>query len=153
MNGNKLPTVPKKKNYLNNKDLLEQIKLSKAQGKMTNELAKMLQLLCYRYANKGNYINYTYNEDMQAYAMMMLCKTWNAFDPAKSDNPFAFYTQCIKHSFSQYLNAEKKQRDVRDAILVDNGMNPSFTYQMEHSSGSDGSSCVDTEYNGWGSNE
>lgn len=143
----------KKRNYLNNKDLLEQVKLSKAQGKMTNTLAKMLQMLCFRYAQKGNYVNYTYNEDMQAYAMMMLCRTWNAFDPAKSDNPFAFYTQCIKHSFSQYLNAEKRQRDIRDAVLVENGLNPSFNYQIEHSGDGSRTDCVDTDYHGWGNHD
>jgi DNA-directed RNA polymerase specialized sigma subunit len=120
---------------------------------MTRELAKMLQLLCYRYANKGNYINYTYNDDMQAYAMMMLCKTWNAFDPEKSSNPFAFYTQCIKHSFSQFLNSEKRQRDIRDAILVDNGLNPSFTYQMEHTGTGEGGTCVESDYHGWGADD
>lgn len=74
----------------------------------------------------------TYNEDMQAYAMLMLVKTWNSFDPAKSSNPFAFFTQCIKNSFIQFLNQEKRQRDVRDVMLVDKGMSPSYTFQMEH---------------------
>ena len=81
---------------------------------MSNDLAKMLQLLTSRYAKKGNFANYTYNDDMQSYAMLMLVKTWNSFDPAKSSNPFAFFTQCIKNSFIQYLNYEKRQRDIRD---------------------------------------
>lgn len=143
------PARPRK--YLNNRDLLEQIRLSKEKGRMSDELAKMLQLLCARYGSKGNYSGYTYNDDMQSYAMMMLCKTWGAFDHTKSNNPFAFYTQCIKHSFSQFLNSEKKQRDIRDAVLVDNGMNPSFTYQMDGYDGND--SCVETTYNGWGSDD
>jgi len=147
------PKPAKKKNYLNNKDLMTQIKLSKEQNKMTNELAKMLQLLCYRYANKGNYVNYTYNTDMQAYAMMMLCRTWKAFDPEKSNNPFAFYTQCIKHSFSQYLNAEKRQRDIRDTLLIENGLNPSFTFQIDHAHSDSDSTCVDSMYHGWGSDD
>lgn len=74
----------------------------------------------------------TYNEDMQAYAMLMIAKTWNSFDPDKSKNPFAFYTQCIKNSFVQYLNQERRQRDIRDSLLVNSGMAPSYTYQMEH---------------------
>jgi DNA-directed RNA polymerase specialized sigma24 family protein len=65
---------------------------------------------------------------MQSYAMMMLVRTWNSFNPEKSNNPFAFFTQCIKHSFIQYLNQEKKQRTIRDDLLVDQGMNPSFGY-------------------------
>lgn len=70
----------------------------------------------------------SYNEDMQAYAMMMLVRTWNAFNPEKSNNPFAFFTQCIKHSFIQYLNQEKRQRNIRDLLLVDQGMSPSFGF-------------------------
>lgn len=119
--------------YLNNKDLLAQVVLSKSKVKMSGELAKMLQLLTSRYAKKGNFANYTYNDDMQSYAMLMLVKTWNSFDPAKSSNPFAFFTQCIKNSFIQYLNYEKRQRDIRDEVLVDSGLSPSYNYQYEYS--------------------
>lgn len=128
----KLPKKPKKKNYLNNKDLLAEVILSKEKGKMSDKLAHMLTVLCARYGRKGNFANYTYNEDMQAYAMMMLVRTWNSFKPEKSNNPFAFFTQCIKNSFIQFLNQEKRQRDIRDVILVDKGLAPSHTFQMEH---------------------
>lgn len=127
------PPVRKRKlNYLNNRDILYQVALSKKQGKMTDTLALMLQTLCARYARRGNFVNYTYNDDMQSYAMVMLVKTWHSFNPEKSNNPFAFFTQCIKHSFIQYLNQEKRQRDVRDSIMVRNGMTPSFAYTAEH---------------------
>jgi DNA-directed RNA polymerase specialized sigma24 family protein len=118
--------------YLNNRDLLAQVILSKKKMMMSNELAKMLQLLTSRYAKKGNFANYTYNDDMQSYAMLMLVKTWSAFDPAKSSNPFAFFTQCIKNSFIQYLNQEKRQRDIKDEVLVDKGLTPSFSFQYEY---------------------
>lgn len=117
--------------YLSNKELLAEVKTSKELGRMTDMLAKMLQLLCSKYAKKGSFINYSYNEDMQAYAMMMLVRTWNSFDPDKSNNPFAFFTQCIKNSFIQYLNHEKRQRDVRDALLIDQGLNPSYGYESD----------------------
>ncbi len=71
----------------------------------------------------------TYNDDMQGYAMLMLVRTWRSFDPKKSNNPFAFFTQCIKNSFIQYLNQEKRQRVIRDELLVDQGMTPSFNFQ------------------------
>lgn len=74
----------------------------------------------------------TYNDDMQGYAMMMLVKSWASFKPEKSDNPFAFYTQCIKNSFKQFLNQEKRHRTIRDALLVDSGMNPSYAYETEY---------------------
>jgi hypothetical protein len=122
----------KPRNYINNRDLLIEVALSKVAGQLTDKLAHMLTMLCKRYATKGNYVGYTYNDDMQAYAMMMICRTWHKFDPEKSNNPFAFYTQCIKHSFIQFLNQEKRQRDIRDELLIKNGLNPSFTYQMQN---------------------
>lgn len=131
--------------YLNNKDLLAQVILSKTNGKMTNELAKMLQLLTMRYGKKGNWNGYTYNDDMQSYAMLMIVKTWQGFDPAKSSNPFAWFTQCIKNSFIQFLNSEKRQRDIRDEILVDSGMNPSFNYQYEYAAEDKGGEVPENE--------
>lgn len=127
--------APKKKrttNYLNNADILKQVKLSKEQGKMTDELAKMLMLLCQRYASKGSLAGYSYNEDMQAFALMSLCKTWATFDSDRGTNPFAYYTQCIKNSFNMFLGSEKKQRRIRDSIMVANGMTPSYTYQIDN---------------------
>ena len=72
---------------------------------------------------------------MQSYAMMMLVRTWNSFNPEKSNNPFAFFTQCIKNSFIQYLNQERRQRNIRDEMLIDQGMNPSFNYSESSSDG------------------
>ena len=114
--------------YLNNKELLVEVAKSKEKGRMSDTLAKMLQLLCSKYARKGNFVNYSYNEDMQSYAMLMLVRTWNSFNPEKSNNPFAFFTQCIKNSFIQYLNQEKRQRTIRDELLIDQGLNPSFGF-------------------------
>lgn len=114
--------------YLSNRELFEEVKRSKERGEMTNELARMLQLLCSNYAKKGNYVNYSYNEDMQAFAMMMLVRTWNGFNPEKGSNAFAFFTQCIKNSFIQYLKKERQHRDLRDKMLIDQGLNPSYGY-------------------------
>lgn len=129
----KKPTSTKSEgNYLSKKELLGAVMESKKLGKMSDNLAMKLQLLTSKYARSSQFARYTFNDDMKAYAMMMLVKTWNSFNPLKSDNPFAFFTQCIKNSFIQYLNQEKRQRTIRDELLVNQGMSPSFTYQMEH---------------------
>jgi len=120
------------KKYLNNKDLLKQVVLSKEQGTMNDELAKMLMMLTSKYAKRSNFIGYSFNEDMQGYALMQLVKTWSSFNCEKYDNPFAYYTQSIKNSFKQFLNKEKIQRIVRDELLVDTGLNPSYTYLREN---------------------
>lgn len=119
-------------NYLSKAELMFSVMESKKLGRMSDSLAFKLQLLTAKYAKSAQWGRYTYNEDMQAYAMMMLVRTWNSFNPEKSDNPFAFFTQCIKNSFIQYLNQEKRQRNIRDELLVDQGLTPSLTFQMEH---------------------
>lgn len=134
---NKKNNMARKKNYLNNKDLFKQVVLSKELGRMNDELAKMLTMLTARYGRHPNFLGYTYNDDMQAYAMMQLVHSWNSFNCDKYDNPFAYYTQSIKNSFYQFLNKEKKQRMVRDELLVDKGLNPSFAYMREHGANHD----------------
>ena len=122
----------KKVNYLSNKELLSEFAKSKEQGRMTDKFAHMLQLLTYRISKKGNFANYTYIEDMRSYAIVMLMNTWDRFDDKKSKNPFAYYTTCISNSFIQVLNQEKRQRVIRDQIMVKNGLTPSFAYQEEN---------------------
>jgi DNA-directed RNA polymerase specialized sigma subunit len=114
--------------YLSNKELLAEVRACKKTGQMSNKLVRMLQLLCSRFAKKGSFVNYSYNEDMQAYAMMMLVRTWMGFNPEKSTNAFAFFTQCIKNSFIQYLKHEERQRNVRDLLMINQGLNPSYGY-------------------------
>lgn len=124
--------MARKKNYLNNKDMLEQIKLSREQDQMTDELAKMMMMLAHRFASRPNFAGYSYVEDMEAYAVMQIVKTWRSFNPDKYDNPFAFFTQCVKNSFFQYLKKEKKQREIKDMELVFAGMDPSLTYLLDY---------------------
>lgn len=114
--------------YVTNKALLAEFKLSREKGEMTKELAKMVMLICERYARRGSYASYTYNEDLQSFALMNLVKSWKSFNPEKSQNPFAYFTSCIHNSFLQYLNQERKHRNIRDALLVENGLDPSYTY-------------------------
>jgi hypothetical protein len=123
---------PKKRNYLNNHDLLIEIAKSKSNNKITDKLATMLIMLCDRYAKKSSYASYSYLEDMKSYAMLNICKTWRGFDETLYNNPFAYYTQSIKNSFIQYLHQEKKQRNVKDLLLIRNGLDPSFTFSQDY---------------------
>lgn len=118
----------KAKNYINNKSLLEEVLKSKERGRMTDEFGKMMMLLVKRYSSQGSYSGYTYVNDMESYALMTVCKVWNSFDPEKSSNPFAYFTQTIKRAFWQYLNQEEKHRDIRDEMLMKEGELPSHTY-------------------------
>ena len=108
------PVVKKKVNYIKNKDLLAEVIVCKELGYMSDKLARMLQLLTAKYGRSSQFGGYTFNDDMQAYALMMLCKTWVGFKPERSDNAFAYYTQSIKNSYKQFLKREKVHRVVSD---------------------------------------
>lgn len=125
--------VNKSRNFLNNKDMLQAVIESKAQGKMNDTLAKMLMMLTKRYAKSANFRGYSFREDMESHALLQVMETWNRFDETRFSNPFAFYTQCIKNSFKQFLNKEKRQREIGDILLVEQRMAPSMTYIEENS--------------------
>jgi DNA-directed RNA polymerase specialized sigma24 family protein len=125
------------KYYLTNGTLLPEVIRAKKLGYVTPELAKMLMLLTERYARSAKFSGYSYRDDMIAEALANLSQNALKFDPNKSSNPFAYYTTAITNSFIQYLNVEKRHRNIRDSLLVELGENPSFNYAEEHKQHSD----------------
>ena len=101
-------------------------------GKITNSLAMMFMKLCERYGTRANWRGYTYNDEMQSQALMQLSQIGLQFDESKSENPFAYYTAAITNSFTRILNIEKKNQAIRDDLLEQNNMTPSFTRQGEN---------------------
>lgn len=101
-------------------------------GAMTAKLANMYMLLVERYSQRSNWRSYTYLDEMKGQSLLQLSSMGLQFNEAKSNNPFAYYTQALTHSFTRVLNIEKKNQDIRDKILVEKGLNPSFSKQIEH---------------------
>jgi hypothetical protein len=102
---------------------------SKEHGTMTRTLATMFMKLCERYATRSNWRGYTYNEEMRGQALLQLSQIGLQFDESKSQNPFAYYTAAITNSFTRILNLEKKNQNIRDDMLEQAGLNPSWTRQ------------------------
>jgi len=115
--------------YVRNADLLPAVIEAKKLGKVTEKLIKMIWMIAERYSHKGNFIGYSYREDMVASAVTNLCNNALKFDPEKSSNPFAYYTTGIYHSFLQYMAEEKNHRKIRDTLLVESGFNPSYGFE------------------------
>jgi len=127
------PKIKKKKNYLNNKDMLAELRKCHEQDKMTDEFAKMIMLLAARYGSRYEYSDYSpHIEDMKSVAVTNVVRAWRSFDLEKYDNPFAYFTQAIKHTFWQYVSQEKKHRLNRDAILISMGELPSDAYMEDY---------------------
>jgi len=119
------------KYYINNKEMLEEVIKSKKQGRMTERFGEMIIILARRYSSQGSYASYTYREDMESYAFTIVCRGWDSFDPSKYNNPFAYFTQTIKRAFWQFLDSEKSQRNIKDALLLKEGELPSHTYEED----------------------
>lgn len=99
-------------------------------GSITDKLAKMFILMVNKYAQRGNWRGYTYLDEMKGQALLQLAQMSLQFDESKSDNPFSYYTQSLQNSFTRVLNLEKKNQDIRDDLLIDNGVSPSFSRQL-----------------------
>ena len=108
---------------------LETGEFCKDHGTMTHILATMFIKLCDRYATRSNWRGYTYNEEMRGAALVQLTQVGLRFDEFKSQNPFAYYTATITNSFTHILNSEKKNQNIRDDLLEQNGLTPSWSRQ------------------------
>lgn len=103
---------------------------NKEQGQITTKLARMFMKLVERYGTRSNWRGYTYNDEMQSAALLQLSHMALQFNESKSQNPFAYYTAAVTNSFTRVLNLEKKNQNIRDDILEQNGLNPSYTRQF-----------------------
>jgi hypothetical protein len=104
---------------------------SKEHGRITEELGKMYLMLAERYAQRSNWRGYTYVEEMKGQAILQLSQIGLQFDESKSENPFAYYTAAVTNSFTRVLNIEKRMQNIRDDMLEESGLTPSFTRQNQ----------------------
>lgn len=105
---------------------------AKSEGHLTEELAGMFLLLVSKYALKSNFVGYTFNEDLQGDALLTLVRHWHKFDETKYKNAFSYYTQVVHNAFLQYLNKERYARNVRDALLCREGLEPSDAFMERY---------------------
>lgn len=105
---------------------------SKDKGAMTDNLARMFLKLCERYSSRSNWRGYTYVDEMRGQALLQLSMIGLQFDESKSNNPFAYFTAAIANSFTRILNLEKRVQNIRDDILEQNNLSPSFTRQLSN---------------------
>jgi hypothetical protein len=114
------------------KGSVEKGKFSKDHGRITENLGKMFIKLSERYAQRSNWRGYTYVDEMCGQAILQLSQIGLQFDESKSENPFAYYTAAVTNSFTRILNIEKKNQNIRDDMLEENGLTPSMTRQYQH---------------------
>ena len=111
--------MAKKKNYVNNPDFYaamveyqKEIKLAEEQGKekpqVPKYIAECISLIATRLSYKPNFINYTFREDMIGDGIENSLRYMHNFNPDKTQNPFAYFTQIIYYAFLRRIQKEKK---------------------------------------------
>jgi DNA-directed RNA polymerase specialized sigma subunit len=126
--------VPKKRSehYVNNKELLEAIIVYKSKVAKAKELGEPKPIIsnylgeCFlkiatHLSYKPNFINYMFRDDMISDGVENCVQYINNFDPEKSKNPFAYFTQIIHFAFLRRIQKEKKQLDIKNKMIERNG--------------------------------
>jgi hypothetical protein len=118
--------------YVNNKDFLEAItvyknKVAKAklEGKpkprVPNYIGDCFLKIATHLSYKPNFVNYMFREDMICDGIENCLQYIDNFDPEKSSNPFAYFTQIIYYAFLRRIQKEKKQLEIKTKILERSG--------------------------------
>ena len=116
--------MSKQKHYINNADFLKALveykeksaenkKLKKEPPPIPNYIGECFMKIAEGLSHKPNFINYTYRDEMMSDGIENCLQYFDNFDPAKSKNPFAYFTQVIYFAFLRRIQKEKKQLYVK----------------------------------------
>jgi hypothetical protein len=99
----------------------ESIKIAEEQNKpkpiVPNYIGECILLIANRLATKPNFINYSYKDEMIADGIENCIMYIDNFDPDKSTNPFAYFTQIIYFAFLRRIQKEKKHLYIKHQVL------------------------------------
>lgn len=109
----------KKRHYVNNADFLEAMKQYRAKCAAADHAGKQIPPIpsyigeCFmqiatRLSTKPNFIRYPFRDDMIADGLENAVRCVGNFDPDKSNNPFAYFTQVIYFAFLRRIEAEQR---------------------------------------------
>ena len=116
----------KKKNahYVDNKKLLaamiefrnsviEAKENDKPRPRIPNYIGECIMKISEHLSYRPNFINYTYKDEMISDGIENCLLYIDNFNPEKSKNPFAYFTQIIYYAFIRRMQKEKKQTYVK----------------------------------------
>ena len=90
--------------------------------KVTNYIGECFLKIANHLSYRPNFINYTYRDDMISDGIENCLQYMNNFNPKKSNNPFAYFTQIIYYAFIRRIQKEKKQQDVKAKVIANSGV-------------------------------
>lgn len=80
---------------------------------------------------KANFINYTFKDDMISDGIENCLTAVAKFDPSKSTNPFAYYTQIVYYAFIRRIQKEKRQQQTKYEIIRNLDLNDLITQDQD----------------------
>ena len=128
--------MPKPRNaehYVNNKEFLNalenyfaQVEKAKLNDQPKPQIPRYIGECFLKIANhlsyKPNFVNYMFREDMICDGIENCVQYIENFNPEKSKNPFAYFTQIIYYAFIRRIQKEKKQQDVKAKVIANSGV-------------------------------
>ena len=128
-----MPRMRKKTEYyVNNKEFLAAITVYRnsvlkarddgtARPRVPNYIGECFLKIATHLSYKPNFVNYMFREDMICDGIENCVQYIKNFDPEKSSNPFAYFTQIIHYAFLRRIQKEKRQMDIRAKIIERSG--------------------------------
>lgn len=127
---------PKGIHYVDNKKLngemihyLNNLNTAKAAGLTGNDLPRVpdyigvaIFLIASKLATKGNFIGYSYRDEMVSDGIENCLMYLHNFNPEKSTNPFAYFTQIIYYAFLRRIQKEQKQQYIKHKSLINSSI-------------------------------
>ena len=123
------------KHYVNNAKFLEEITIYREEYLKTKDsnleppmlpdyIGECFMLIAERLSHRPNFINYAFREDMISDGIENCLQYVHNFNPEKSDNPFAYFTQIIYYAFLRRIQKEKKQAHVKNKYIENMNIMP-----------------------------
>lgn len=115
-------------NYVSNKDFLDalikyrnQCFKAKEEGQprpqIPSYIGTCILQIATRVGYKPNFSSYSYKEDMISDSYENMCRYILNFDPEKSSNPFAYFTQITHFAYLRRIKLEKREQEKKQKIL------------------------------------
>ena len=121
-----------KPHYVDNKKFLEAMieyrdRCEKAKNRnrkkpdVTNYIGECFLKIANHLSYRPNFINYTFRDDMISDGIENCLQYMDNFNPDKSKNPFAYFTQIIYYAFIRRIQKEKKQIQIKSKLIANTG--------------------------------
>jgi hypothetical protein len=128
--------------YIDNKTFYEAIKKYRESIKVAEEaknpkprvpnyIGECILLIANRLATKPNFVNYSYKDEMIADGIENCIMYIDNFDPEKSTNPFAYFTQIIYFAFLRRIQKEKKHLYIKHQVFKNSMVSDEMFYMQD----------------------